>query len=93
MAVLSDPDRFAIWKQYMSDEQSAHGALTKADIRAAVNALDDYFETNASAINQAIPQLAAWEAQMGESPSSKAIDATVAEEMPKFLEMMKKARR
>lgn len=44
-------------------------------------------------INQAIPQLAAWEALVGESPISKAIDATVAEEMPKFLEMMKKARR
>lgn len=44
-------------------------------------------------INQAIPQLAAWEALMAESPIAKAIDATVAEEMPKFLEMMKNARR
>jgi glutathione S-transferase len=43
-------------------------------------------------INQAVPQLAAWEALMADCPVAKAIDATVAEEMPKFLEMMKKAR-
>lgn len=44
-------------------------------------------------ISQAIPQLAAWEALMAESPISKGIDAIVEEEMPKFLEMMKRARR
>jgi hypothetical protein len=31
-------------------------AVTKADLRAAVDALDDFLNTNAAAINTAIPQ-------------------------------------
>lgn len=31
-------------------------ALSKADLRAAVDAIDDFLEANASAINNAIPQ-------------------------------------
>lgn len=31
------------------------GALTKAELRAAVDALDDYLNTNAATINTAIP--------------------------------------
>jgi glutathione S-transferase len=42
-------------------------------------------------INQAVPELAAWEALMAECPVAKGIDAVVAEEMPKFMAMMKKA--
>jgi glutathione S-transferase len=41
-------------------------------------------------INQALPQLAAWEKLMANCPVAQAIDATVAEEMPKFMAMMKK---
>lgn len=41
-------------------------------------------------IAQAIPQLTAWEARMADCPVAKSIDATVAEEMPKFMAMMKK---
>jgi hypothetical protein len=57
MAVLSDQDRFDLWADYMRDrEVGACGTLTKADLRAAVNALDDYLNTNAVVINTAIPQ-------------------------------------
>jgi hypothetical protein len=31
-------------------------SITKADLRAAVNALDDFMSTNATAVNTAIPQ-------------------------------------
>ena len=33
-------------------------AITKADLRAAVNAIDDYFNTNAATINQVLPEAA-----------------------------------
>jgi len=57
MAVLADQDRFDIWAEVMryKDFVSASG-VTKADLRAAVNALDDFLNTNASATNTAIPQ-------------------------------------
>lgn len=55
MAVLSEGDRAAIHGSYMREEPGAHGDISKAEIRAAVNALDDWFDTNASTINQAIP--------------------------------------
>ena len=59
MAVLSDPDRFDVWADYMRDARTGvHAALTKADIRAAVNALDDFFNTNAATINNALPATA-----------------------------------
>jgi hypothetical protein len=60
MAVLPDTDRFEVWAQMMSDQGNItgqpFGALVKADLRAAVNALDDFLETNTATINAAIPQ-------------------------------------
>ena len=59
MAVLSDADRAELWAEYqreISRDGEAFGALTKADLRAAVNALDDFLNTNATTINNAIPQ-------------------------------------
>lgn len=55
MAVLSDPDRRDVWAEFMRDNAAPVG-VTKADLRAAVNALDAFLETNAAAINTAIPQ-------------------------------------
>lgn len=55
MAVLSDADRLAGAGDFMHDETTQFGALLKADIRAAFNALDVFFDTNAAAINTAIP--------------------------------------
>lgn len=57
MAALSDNDRAAVWLQWMRENKEAiTGALTKAEIRDAVNGLDDFLNTNASSINSAIPQ-------------------------------------
>lgn len=57
MAIMTDADRFACWRDYQRDERhGAFGALTKADLRAAVNALDQFLSDNAAAINTAIPQ-------------------------------------
>ena len=59
MAILSDGDRSLIWGTFMSERSSVldeFGALTKQDIRAAVNALDDFLSNNAANINSAIPQ-------------------------------------
>lgn len=36
MAVLPEGDRAAIHRAYMQDEASPHGAVSKANIRAAV---------------------------------------------------------
>jgi hypothetical protein len=53
MAVLSDSDRAAV----MGDFAALPGLeLTKADLRAALNGLDDFVSTNQTAINNAIPQ-------------------------------------
>lgn len=57
MAVLSDNDRFALWADYMRDAAvGALAALTKAELRAAVDALDVFLNDNAATINNTIPQ-------------------------------------
>jgi len=55
MAVLSDQDRADVTQEFMAQALGPH-TITKADIRAAVNALDDWYNTNAAAANQALPQ-------------------------------------
>lgn len=58
MAVLTDPQRAAIWSAFMAElsgERTSTNGITKADIRAAIDALDSFMNTNASAINSAIP--------------------------------------
>ena len=60
MAILSIADRMAVWREFMADKRHRRlgdsFAVSKADIRAAVDALDQYLEDNAAAMNQAIPQ-------------------------------------
>ncbi len=55
MAVLSNADRSACWGEAMRDALGTL-PLSKADLRAAVNAIDDWCDTNAAAFNTAIPQ-------------------------------------
>ena len=55
MAVLSDVERTAAWVDAMQSSYGI-GSVTKPDLRLAVNAIDDFLETNAGAINTAIPQ-------------------------------------
>lgn len=58
MAVLSDEVRRETWAEFMSELSTERQtlALTKAELRAALDALDDFLNTNATAINNAIPQ-------------------------------------
>jgi hypothetical protein len=55
MAQLSDDQRRDIWAEWMRVNNEPV-SVTKADLRAAFNALDDFLETNKTAINNAIPQ-------------------------------------
>lgn len=59
MAALSAADRLSCYQDFMGELGAAREAFngaTKAEIRAAVNALDDFLVANAAAINSAIPQ-------------------------------------
>lgn len=58
MAVLSDTDRAALWAEFMrtAENIAATGVMTKADLRAAINAVDQWCDDNAAAFNAAIPQ-------------------------------------
>lgn len=57
MAVLSAPDRLAGYVEYLRLRNDVRDPIecTKANVAAAFNALDDFFNTNATAINAAIP--------------------------------------
>lgn len=59
MAALSDAKRREILKELIdgwSGNREAVGSLTKADIQAAINALDTWIDGNASTVNTTIPQ-------------------------------------
>lgn len=58
MAVLTDPDRFALQKAWCEQVSRNRGALnlTRANLRAAINAIDDWVDANSTSFNQAIPQ-------------------------------------
>jgi len=57
MTVLSDPDRADICANIQRDPLvGTWGAVTKTDLRAAINAADDWANTNAAAFNAALPQ-------------------------------------
>jgi hypothetical protein len=58
VAVLPDNDRAAVHAELMADLSTAReplGALTKAELRAAVNAADQWANDNAAAYNAALP--------------------------------------
>ena len=59
MAVLSTDDRKRIWRGLMRKWSATHetvGAVNKADLQAAVDAIDDWIDQNAAAVNSAMPQ-------------------------------------
>lgn len=58
MAVLSDAVRFQTWAEVMQSFSNTRQeiGITKAELRAAIDALDTFMNANASAINSAIPQ-------------------------------------
>ncbi len=58
MAVLSDSARAAVWADLMRLPRTETGAwaVTKTDLRAAVNAADDWTDANLSSFTAAIPE-------------------------------------
>jgi molybdopterin-guanine dinucleotide biosynthesis protein len=58
MAVLADNERLALWADLMREMSAAGEAvsITKADLRAALNAADAWADSNAASYNTAIPQ-------------------------------------
>ncbi len=59
MAALSNAVRQQIWRgimRYWSREREALGTYTKAELQAAINAADDWVDSNASSFNSALPQ-------------------------------------
>jgi hypothetical protein len=58
MAVLSENARAELHAAFMREGDlltETYGAMTKADLRAAVNAVDQFMEDNKGAMNNAIP--------------------------------------
>lgn len=60
MALLDDLDRKAVWAEFMGrmGPEERGGPMTKADFRAAVDAMDAYVAANAATINAAFPAAA-----------------------------------
>ena len=55
MATLTNEQRRQVWAKYMERGEGGF-SITKADLRAAVDGLDNYVDANEIAINQSIPQ-------------------------------------
>jgi len=55
VALLPDQDRDRIWRWFMRNSSDPF-PVTKADLRAAVNAVDAWIEANSAAFNTALPQ-------------------------------------
>lgn len=58
MALLSAPERLALVALFCEEISRARTAfpLSKTDLRAALNAIDQWIEDNATSFNTAIPQ-------------------------------------
>lgn len=54
MATLSLQDRFDVWADLMRQNLGTI-SITKPQLRAAVDALDDFMDQNATALNNALP--------------------------------------
>ena len=54
MAVLPEADRDRVWRAFMRRNLEA-ASFTKAQLRAAVDATDDWIDTNAASYNSALP--------------------------------------
>lgn len=57
MAVLSDADRAATMREWVRDAyRDATANMSTEDIRAAINAVDDWTESNQASFNTALPE-------------------------------------
>lgn len=57
MAILSNADRTAVWAETMK-KNTQEFSLTKQNLRAAVDAADQWVEDNKAAFNSALPGVA-----------------------------------
>ena len=56
MTVLSNADRATVHAEFQRQRENIQGLpITKAELRAAVDAVDDWVEANTAAFNAAIP--------------------------------------
>lgn len=58
MAALTTQQRYDCFGAYMRDSGMGPIVITKPDLLAAVNALDDFLVNNAAAVNNALPAAA-----------------------------------
>lgn len=56
MPTLSPEKREEIWAAFMKEVPGTVGDATKADIRAAVDGLDDWITSSAPTLDQGIPE-------------------------------------
>jgi len=59
MAVLTEAERRRAWAEFMYDRLNSDGTLStllKTDIKAAVDAIDDFLNGNMSGLNNALPE-------------------------------------
>jgi hypothetical protein len=60
MAILSDTDRKQIWAQFMSDASARQEligtTLNKNELRAVVDAIDQWIEDNQASFNNSLPE-------------------------------------
>lgn len=54
MAVLADADRVLVWAEVM--RSIACQGVIKPELRAAIDAIDNWVDSNATSFNAAIPQ-------------------------------------
>lgn len=54
MATLSPQDRFDVWADLMRQNLGTV-SITKPQLRAAVDALDDFLDQNATSLNNTLP--------------------------------------
>lgn len=55
MPVLSDAERFDVWAKSMRNALGDLGTITKQDLRAAIDATDNWIDLNQVAYNATIP--------------------------------------
>lgn len=60
MTTLGDDDRRAIWGKFMSDASARReligSGITKQELRAVVDAIDQWIDDNAAAFNAVLPE-------------------------------------
>lgn len=57
MAVLNNADRRDVWAEFMRTPEAGETfGISKTELRAAVDAIDQWVDDNAASFNTAIPQ-------------------------------------